>query len=120
VRNYLLLLGLVAIAVWLVLVFSRTLGDLNQATARETAVRSEAEQLQARLDQVNRELALVETDAFLSLKARGYGMGEPGERVFALEPDAPPPPTILPLGGEQPAIEQVSPLEAWLELLFGN
>lgn len=119
-RNYLLLIGLVVIAVWLVLVFSRTLGELNEATGRAAVVRGEAEMLQARLEQGERELELVQTDAFLRLQARGYGMGEPGERIFSLEAGAPAPPSITPLGVEETASTPISPLDAWLELLFGS
>jgi cell division protein FtsB len=118
-RTYLVLLGLAIVGVWLVFVFARTLGDLNEASRREAVVRAEAASLQERLEQTQRELELVQTDAFLRLQARGYGMGAPGEVVFTLETGQPPP-EIMPLGGTPSPSAPITPLEAWLALLFGD
>jgi type II secretory pathway pseudopilin PulG len=116
--TYLVLLGLAVVAVWLVLVFSRTLGDVSSADARAAAVRAEVAALQQRLAQAQHEQDLVNSDAFQKLAARGYGMGLPGEQIFSLTVDGPAP-TIAPLGGPSAAAPQ-SPLDAWLELLFGH
>ena len=62
---------------------------------------------------------LIQTDAFMAREARAFGMGDAGERPFALEPDAPPPARIVPLGAEPTAVETRGPLEEWLDLLFG-
>jgi len=119
-RSYLAVALMVIVAIWVVFMFGRALTQLNEATQRAVAVRTETIGLQDRLEQAQRELELVQTDAFLSLQARGYGMGEPGERAFGLEPGAPAPPQIVPLGGETASATGRTPLESWLRLLFGG
>jgi hypothetical protein len=124
-RLHFVLIGIAIVAVWLVFVFARALGDLDRATARQQAIAAEATTLALRLDADHRELELVQTDAFQSLQARAYGMGAPGEVVFSLPQDAPPPPAITPLGGSTQAAatraaDGKTPLDAWLYILFGN
>src|SRR3954447_4111418 len=122
-RLHLVLIGLAIIGVWLVFVFSRALGDVDHATSRHQTVAEEASALQARLDADRRELVLVQTDAFQRLQARAYGLGAPGEVVFTLPQDAPSPPAIAPLGSGQAAttsVEDATPLDAWLRLIFGS
>jgi hypothetical protein len=119
-RSYLGLVVLVVVAIWVVFMFGRALTQLNEATQRAAAVRTETGVLYDRLEEVQRELELVQTDAFLSLQARGYGMGESGERVFGLAPGAPAPPAIVPLGGTATSADGRTPLESWLRLLFGG
>lgn len=119
-RSYLALALIVIVAIWVVFMFGRALTQLNEATQRAAAVQNETIALHDRLEQAQRELELVQTDAFLSLQARGYGMGEPGERAFGLAPGAPAPPAIVPLGGETASAAGRTPLESWLRLLFGG
>lgn len=119
-RSYLVVSLIVIVAIWVVFMFGRALTQLNEATQRAAAVQNETVVLHDRLEQAQRELELVQTDAFLSLQARGYGMGEPGERAFGLAPDAPAPPAIVPLGGEAASTVGRTPLESWLRLLFGG
>jgi hypothetical protein len=118
-RSHLFALVVAVLAVWLVLVFGRSLTELNEATERAAALGAETAALQARLDAGQRELELVQTDAFQALQARAYGLGGNGERAFALEAGAPPPPIVVPLGGESPTSVR-TPLESWLSLLFGG
>jgi hypothetical protein len=119
-RSYLAVALIVMVAIWVVFMFGRALTQLNEATQRASAVRTETIGLHDRLEQAQRELELVQTDAFLSLQARGYGLGESGERAFGLAPGAPPPPQIVPLGGETASASGRTPLESWLRLLFGG
>lgn len=119
-RSYMVVALMVIVAIWVVFMFGRALTQLNEATQRAAVVQNETVALQGRLEQAQRELELVQTDAFLSLQARGYGLGEPGERAFGLAPGAPAPPQIVPLGGETAATTGRTPLEAWLRLLFGG
>ena len=119
-RFQILAIVLVVLALWLLLTFGRALGQLNDATQRETAAAAETRALQAQLESGRRELMLVQTDAFQAMQARALGMGANGEQVFALTADAPPPPQIVPLGGSSATASAKSPLDAWLELLFGK
>lgn len=118
-RTQLLALGLVIVAFWLVVVFGRALGQLNDATQRQLTGADETRTLQAQLEAGRRELALVQTDAFQRLQARSLGMGETGELIFTLT-SAAPPPAIVALGRSAAQTAQQGPLEAWFELLFGT
>ncbi len=118
-RAQILALGLVILGFWLVLVFGRALGQLNDATQRQLNAAAETQTLQAQLDAGRRELMLVRTDAFQSLQARALGMGQNGELVFTLTSDAAPP-AIVPLGRAGVPGASLTPLEAWLDLLFGS
>lgn len=111
---------MVILAVWLLLTFGKALTQLNDATQREAAAAAETRALQAQLAAGRRELTLVQTDAFQAIQARALGMGGPGEKIFALTADAPTPPAIVPLGQNSSSGATKAPLDAWLELLFGN
>ncbi len=121
-RLHALLIVIAIVAVWLVFVFARSMGDVDRATARQHSVAAEAAALQVRLDADHREQLLVQTDAFQAIQARAYGVGAAGEIVFALPQDAASPPPITPLGAttvkDDAAAE--SPLDAWLRILFGK
>lgn len=121
-RWHAVLIAIGIVAIWLVFVFARALGDVDHATATKQGIAAEAATLQARLDADHRELQLVQSDAFQRMQARAYGLGAPGEVVFSLPQDAPSPPPITPLGAtttsDVGATE--SPLDAWLRIIFGN
>jgi hypothetical protein len=121
-RLHIVLIAIAIIGVWLVFVFARALSDLDRATARQRTIAAEAATLEARLEADRREQEIVQTDAFQSILARAYGLGGPGEIVFSLPADAPSPAPITPLGGarqNQPA-DDSAPLDAWLNIIFGN
>lgn len=110
----------VAISIVLVLmVFARALSDGSTVNERAASMRAENARLQEQLTARRREVDLIKGDAFMRLQARAYGLGEPGERVFGLAADAPPPPSITPLGAGPAEDQPTSPLDAWLELFFG-
>ena len=119
-RTHLVALMLAIVAIWVVAVFARALTDLDRAKVQHQAVAAESSALQLRLDADRRELGLVQTDGFQSLQARAYGLGGPGEQVFSLAAGAPEPPPIVPLGQNTASALPVSPLDSWLELLFGS
>jgi cell division protein FtsB len=121
-RVHLGLIALAVISVWLALVFARSLADLDKASTRQAQIAAESSALAARLAADKREYALVQTDAFQALQARAYGIGAPGEQVFSLAPGAPPPPPITPLGNPSAGVKSApsTPLDAWLEILFGT
>ncbi|HVM30562.1 MAG TPA: hypothetical protein VM305_07320 [Candidatus Limnocylindrales bacterium] len=118
-RTPLLVLVGLLIAVWVVLSFGRTLGALNESSERLEQVRAETVALQTRIAQGQAEMELAQTPAFQRMLARSFGMGMPGEQAFALEPDAGPPPAVVPLGGRAGAADD-TPLEAWLQILLGD
>ena len=77
-------------------------------------------QLRAQVAQGRAEIDFIKSDLFLQFQARAVGMGAIGESAFALEPNAPSPPPLIPLGDDRPQTETTTPLEDWLHLLFGN
>jgi cell division protein FtsB len=109
-----------AISIVLVLmVFARALSEASAVNERAARMRAENAVLQEQLTARQHEVQLIQGDAFLRVQARAYGLGEPGERVFGLPVDAPAPPSIIPLGAAPAEGRPTSPLDAWLELLFG-
>lgn len=119
-RSYLLVVVGVVLAIWLVVVFGRALTQLNEATDRAAAVRLETIALQERLDAGRREADLVQTDAFMAMQARSFGMGRPYERAFALAPGTSTAPAVVPLGADAGPAPATTPLDSWLRLLFGG
>ena len=106
-------------ALWLLVVFAGALADASTQAARLQEARATNAALQARVDAGAVEIEAIQRRSFQDFLARAYGMGMPAERSFALAPDAPPPPSMLPLG-EDPATARAStPFDDWLELLFG-
>lgn len=114
--------GVVVAAAWIVLGFagqaaeaSRAASDLAAEEARTAAAAADTTALQ-------RELALVTEQRWILQQARAYQLGSRRERPFALAPDAPPLPADAPgsatrrLGAE---VAPPSPLESWLDVLFG-
>jgi cell division protein FtsB len=107
-------------ATWVVLVFGQALNEADAVEEQAAAARAENAALRARLEAGREEVAIIQGDEFVRLQARAYGLGERGERVFALRPGAPDPEPIVPLGAAaSPALPQ-TPLDDWLDLLFGS
>ena len=118
-RRALLLLILVVAVAWLVFVFGRAVADSKAATERADRARAENVAMERRLDSQKVELITVQSPAFVTLQARTFGIGSSREQVFGLEPGAPPP-LAVPMLGEEPAAAGLSsPLDDWLDLLFG-
>lgn len=107
------------LAGWLAVVFGGGLARVDAVSQRAAERRAEIEVLKERLEAGRNEVALTQTESFLRLQARAHGMGEPGERAFARHNGAPSPRPITPLGGQPQPVAPASPLEEWLELLFG-
>jgi cell division protein FtsB len=118
-RGHFALLVLVLVAAWFVVGFARTMTQLNSATERQAAVAAENEALSERVEAGHRELELIQTDGYQALQARGYGLGAPGEVAFSLDAHVDPP-AVVPLGARDARARGLAPVDAWLELLFGN
>lgn len=110
--------GLLAV-VWLVVVFGSALADVSAANQRVQQVRADNAALEERVARGRAEIDLIRTDDFLRLQARAFGMGQPGERTFALEAGTPQMEAIVPLGSTPDLPAPRSPLDEWLQLLFG-
>jgi hypothetical protein len=110
---------LVLLAGWLVFIFAGALGEANEAERRADVLRAEIAELERKVDAGASETEFVRRPAFLELQARAFGMGRIGERPFALADGAPSPPPLPLLGEDRQPSPGETPLEAWLELLFG-
>jgi cell division protein FtsB len=103
-----------------VFVFAGSLARATELEAQAAQARAEVTALEARVAAGRAEVAFLEEDAFVDQQARANGYGEQGEQRFRLPDEAPSPPAIMPLGTSDDDASGTSPLEAWLQLLFGS
>jgi hypothetical protein len=111
-----------AVAVWVLLLFARQVGDASAAQARADEIRRENAALAARVEALAAERELVQQPSYVALEARGYGLGSTRERPFVLAAGAPSLPPDAPGSATLRvgrAEASVTPLESWLEILFG-
>jgi len=111
------------LALWLVGVFARQVGDAaaaanqaDQMRARNAAMAQDIQSLQA-------ELQLIQQPAFQAEMARGYLLGTPLEVPFTVDKSGQPLPSNAPGSvGIQPAApdQEPSPFDAWMQALFGG
>jgi cell division protein FtsB len=110
------------VSIWVVAVIVRQVGDASLATARVGETRESNAQMAANVAALERELELIQRDEFIAQQARSYGLGGRREIPFSLAADAPPLPPDAPGSAAErlgTAERQQTPLESWLELLFG-
>jgi type II secretory pathway pseudopilin PulG len=110
------------LCLYLVGVFARQVGEAAAASNQADQMRQRNAALQQDLDSLRTELELIQQRGFIDSTARGYGLGTAGEMTVTLDPNAPPLPADAPGSAgiaSSPAGAQGSPLEAWLEALFG-
>lgn len=116
----------VAVAIviaWVLFSFAGQVSEAASAADRTERMRVENAALAQEVGELERELGIVAGPAWVAQQARAYQLGVGPERAFRLAPgaaplaeDAPGSPTVR-LGVERE--RKLSPLEAWLELLFG-
>jgi hypothetical protein len=113
--------GALVLGTWIVITLARQVGDASAASARADALRASNGELRGGVAALQRELDTVSSQRFVDLQARAYGLGTSREIPFALAADAPALPADAPgsasvrLGSE----DGRSPVETWLEVLFG-
>lgn len=110
------------VAVWIIVLFARQVGDASAASARAEAIMADNATRHAQVAALDRELARIQQSRFVLLQARAYGLGGHNEIAFTLDPGAPPLPSDAPgsAGLRVGAPATLSPLERWLTLLFGS
>ena len=112
----------VLLAVWVVVVFARQVGEAQAATAEADRIAAANVERQAEVASLERELEVIARQRYVAQQARAYGLGSPREVPFALDPHAPALPPDAPgsagsrVGSE---LTGVTPLERWLTVLFG-
>ncbi|MFZ9702594.1 MAG: hypothetical protein ACO3B7_00125 [Candidatus Limnocylindrus sp.] len=117
-----ILVVLVVVLAFLLVVGRSLIGAL-EVNAEISRLRDENAALAAKAEALSAERILLDDAAFLDLIARGYSLGSSVERPFVLAADA----TELPADAPGSAarrlkvIEDVrSPIDAWIEVLFGG
>ena len=117
-----ILVVLVVVLAFLLVVGRSLIGAL-EVNAEISRLRDENAALAAKAEALSAERILLDDAAFLDLIARGYSLGSSVERPFVLAAD----PTELPADAPGSAarrltvIEEVrSPIDAWIEVLFGG
>ena len=120
-RLALLVGGLVAL--WLVGVFARQVGEAASAASQADQMRARNAAMARDVASLEQELKLIKQPAFVAQMARGYLLGSPREIPFSVDPNAPALPADAPgsIGIKpDPAVRTVTPLESWLQALFGS
>lgn len=110
------------IAVWIVIVFARQVGDAANAATRAVQLAEDNAALAAEVQALQSEVDLIVRPEFVRIQARAYGLGGSHEIPFTLDPSIPAPVDGAPGSssvrlGARP--ERSSPLDSWLSMLFG-
>jgi hypothetical protein len=120
-RLALLIGGLLAL--WLVGMFARQVGEAASAASQADQMRARNAAMARDVASLEQELKLIKQPAFVSQMARGYLLGSPREIPFTVDPNAPALPANAPgsVGIKpDPNVRTVGPLESWLQALFGS
>ena len=116
------LLVVAFLSAWILFVFARQVADTAAKAAEADRARVSNAQVAQNVVDLQRELALIQQQAFITQQAHGLGLGVAKDHAFVLAADAPPLPDDAPgsaavrLGGEA---DRQTPLESWLSILFG-
>ena len=121
-RRRLALLATGLVVTLLVVGFGREVSDAAAASDRAAQLRTTNAALRDQLADLQGDLGRVGDDTYVAIAARGYGLGARHEIPFVLAAGAPTLPPDAPGSaavrvGAAPATG--SPLDAWLDLLFG-
>jgi hypothetical protein len=117
-RSLAIVVGVLVVG-WIVFVFARAVADSAASSDKVDVLREQTAAAAARLQAKEHELEIIQSPEYLALQARAYGYGRSDELAFALEADAPSPRPITPLGAAPGSGGRSTPLDDWLELLFG-
>ena len=112
-----------AVTIWVLAVFVRQVGDASAAQDRANVIRAANAELAARVAALVAEKELIQQPAFVAFTARSFGLGlTRGERPFVLAPGASELPADAPGSAALRVgrvVDERTPLDAWLESLFG-
>jgi len=110
------------VAVWIVILFARQVGDAQAAAAQAAQLATDNTALADEVDALQKELDLIVKPQYVGLEARAHRFGNAREIPFSLDPSVPAPvdgspgSTSARLGAQR---DRQTPLESWLSLLFG-
>ena len=109
-------------AAWLVIAFGRQVVAASDASNRADDLRAQNAALRDQVAALQQDLGRVQDGRYVQLAGRAYGLGGAGEHPFTLQAGVPTPGPTAPgsaavrLGASR---APASPLDAWLEALFG-
>lgn len=115
-------LAALLVAAWLVIAFGRQVAQASSASDRADDLRAQNAALRDQVAALQEDLGRVQDGRYIQLAGRAYGLGGAGEHPFTLEAGVPTPGPTAPgsaavrLGASH---APGSPLDAWLEALFG-
>ena len=121
-RRRMAMIAAAMLAAWIVIAFARQVAEASDAASRSQDIASGNAMLSLEVAAMERELESIGRQRFVEQEARAHGVGVVDEIAFTLAPDSPPLAADAPgsasvrLGAE---VEDVSPLERWLTVLFG-
>ena len=121
-RRRMAMIAAAMLAAWIVIAFARQVAEASDAASRSQDIASGNAMLSLEVAAMERELESIGRQRFVEQEARAHGVGGIDEIAFTLAPDSPPLAADAPgsasvrLGAE---VEDVSPLERWLTVLFG-
>ncbi|HET9083522.1 MAG TPA: hypothetical protein VFN41_03895 [Candidatus Limnocylindrales bacterium] len=121
-RRRMAMIAAALLAAWIVIAFARQVAEASEAASRAQDIASGNAMLSLEVAAMQRELESIGRQRFVEQEARAHGVGGVDEIAFTLAPDPPPLAADAPgsaavrLGAE---VEDVSPLERWLTVLFG-
>ena len=121
-RRRMAMIASAMLAAWIVIAFARQVAEASDAADRAGDIATGNAMLSLEVAAMERELDAIARQRFVEQQARAHGVGDVDEIPFTLAPDAPPLAPDAPgsaavrLGAE---VEDVSPAERWLTVLFG-
>jgi hypothetical protein len=110
------------VAIWIVIVFARQIGDAQTAANQATQLAADNAALSAEVAALEHEAEMVIRPDYVGLESRAHQFGKPKEIPFTLDPsvaapvDGAPGSASVRLGA---AADRQTPIESWLSLLFG-
>jgi hypothetical protein len=110
------------VAAWVIVLFARQVGEASEAASQAEVMRESTAALRVEVAALERELVLIQRPEYIEQQARGYRLGTTREIPFVISDDAPalerdaPGSAAVRLGAVP---DRRSPLESWLDLLFG-
>lgn len=114
--------GLVVAAAWIVVGFAGQAAEASRAGDGLLAEQARTAEAAAQTEALRRERELVAEERWVLQRARAFQLGTTRERTFSLDPAAPPLPADAPGSAVRrigAVAEERTPLESWLEVLFG-
>ncbi|HET9615481.1 MAG TPA: hypothetical protein VFP22_11775, partial [Candidatus Limnocylindrales bacterium] len=79
------------VAIWIVIVFARQVGDAQAASNRAEQLASDNAALSSEVDSLQHELDLIVEPNYVQQEARAHRFGSPNEIPFSLDPSIPEP-----------------------------